>query len=329
MTPSRSLSRRAALGGLLLATGAAGSSHAQQWRPPRAMNWIVPFPPGGSNDTFARPVAASVSQRFGLPVVVENRSGAGGTLGGMVVARARPDGCTLLVANSAQSFATVVYADSGFDLLRDFAPVSNIAKVPVGLVVNPAKLDVKDLAAFLAAARKAPDTINIGSSGLGTMPHLAIELLQRRTGIRLTHVPYRGGGPALQDLLSGQLDATFQPLSTIASYVQSGKLRALAVATAKRESVLPDVPTFAEAGVKDFEVSTWYGLFAPMKTPPVALDALHAAVQAALAEPDIKRIWAEQGARIDLESRQAFGDFVRAEVERWSAIARTTGLPMD
>ena len=328
MKSTWSLSRRAALGGLLVA-GAAGIANAQQWRPPRSMNWIVPCPPGGSNDTFARPVAASVGQRFEKPVVVENRSGAGGTLGGMIVARARPDGCTLLVANSAQSFATVVYPDSGFDLLREFAPVSNIAKVPVGLVVNPAKLDVKDLAAFLAAARKAPDTINIGSSGLGTMPHLAIELLQRRTGIRLTHVPYRGGGPALQDLLSGQLDATFQPLSTIASYVQSGKLRALAVATAKRESVLPEVPTFAEAGVKDFEVSTWYGLFAPVKTQAAALDALHAAVQAALAEPEIKRIWAEQGARIDLESRQAFGDFVKAEVERWSAIARTTGLPME
>jgi tripartite-type tricarboxylate transporter receptor subunit TctC len=321
------VTRRVALGGLLAAS-AAGSANAQQWRPPRAMNWIVPFPPGGSNDTFARPVAAHVRRTLGQPVVVENRSGAGGTLGGMVVARARPDGCTLLVANSAQSFATVVYPDSGFDLLRDFAPVSNIARVPVGLVVNATRLDVKDLAGFLAAA-KAPDTINIGSSGLGTMPHLAIELLQRRTGIRLTHVPYRGGGPALQDLLAGQLDATFQPLSTVASYVQSGKLRALAVATTRRESVLPDVPTFAEAGVKDFEVSTWYGLFAPVKTPATALDALHAAVQAALAEPDIKRIWADQGARIDLESRQAFSDFVKAEVDRWSTIARTTGLPMD
>ena len=323
-----SVSRRATLGGLVAAS-LAGPAFAQEWRPARTMNWIVPFPPGGSNDTFARPVAAHVGARFDQPVVVENRGGAGGTLGGMIVARARPDGCTLLVANTAQTFAPVVYAESGFDLLRDFAPVSNIAKVPVGLVVNPAKLDVKDLAAFLAAARKAPDTINIGSSGLGTMPHLAIELLQQRTGIRLTHVPYRGGGPALQDLLSGQLDATCQPLSTVAAYVQSGKLRALAVATARREAVLPEVPTFAEAGVKDFEVSTWYGLFAPRATPVAALDALHGAVQMALAQPDVKRIWAEQGARIDLESRQAFGDFVKAEVAHWSAIARATSLPME
>lgn len=323
-----SVSRRTALGGLM-AAGLAAPVFAQDWRPARTMNWIVPFPPGGSNDTFARPIAAHVGARFGQPVVVENRGGAGGTLGGMIVARARPDGCTLLVANTAQTFAPVVYAEQGFDLLRDFAPVSNLARVPVGLVVNPAKLDVKDLAAFLAAARKAPDTINIGSSGLGTMPHLAIELLQQRAGIRLTHVPYRGGGPALQDLLSGQLDATCQPLSTVASYVQSGKLRALAVATTKREAVLPDVPTFAEAGVKDFDVSTWYGLFAPRATPVAALDALHGAVQAALAEPDVKRIWMEQGARIDLESRQAFGAFVTAEVERWSAIARQTSLPME
>lgn len=322
------IGRRAALGGLL-AAGATAPLRAADWPPPRPMNWIVPFPPGGSNDTFARPVAAHVGRQLGQSLVVENRSGAGGTLGGMVVARARPDGCTLLVANSAQSFATVVYPDSGFDLLRDFAAVSNIARVPVGLVVNATRLDVKDLAGFIAAARKSPEAINIGSSGLGTMPHLAIELLQRRTGIRLMHVPYRGGGPALQDLLAGQLDATFQPLSTVASYAQSGKLRALAVATTKREGVLPEVPTFAEAGVKDFEVSTWYGLFAPRATPAAPLDAIHAAAQAALAEPDIKRIWAEQGARIDLESRQAFGDFVKAEVERWSAIARTTGLPMD
>ena len=159
--------------------------------------------------------------------------------------------------------------------MRDFAAVSGIAQVPVALVVNPDKVDAKDLAGFLAMARKTPGAINIGSSGLGTIPHLAIELLQQRTGIKLTHVPYRGGGPALQDMMAGQIDATFAPLSTVASYVQSGRLRALAVAAPKREPVLPDVPTFAEAGVADFDVSTWYGLFAPKATP--AAIARHAA----------------------------------------------------
>jgi tripartite-type tricarboxylate transporter receptor subunit TctC len=321
------LLRRTTLAGLL-AGGTAGLARAADF-PSRPMNWIVPFPPGGSNDIFARPIAAFVGHRLGESVVVENRGGAGGTIGGMTAARSKPDGCTLLVVNPSLTFAPIVYAESGFDLVRDFAPVSGLAQVPVALVVNPAKIDAKDLAGFLAMARKQPGAINIGSSGLGTIPHLAIVLLQQRTGIQLTHVPYRGGGPALQDMMAGQIDATFAPLSTVASYVQSSRLRALAVAAPKRESVLPDVPTFAEAGVADFNVSTWYGLFAPKATAAAILDTLHGAIQAALADPGIKRIWTDQGAQPDLQSRQAFTEFVGREVERWSRIARTVGLPME
>src|SRR5260370_15651319 len=321
------VSRRSALGGLL-AAGVAGPLRAADW-PAHALKWIVPFPPGGSSDIFARPVAAHAGERLGQPVVVDNRGGAGGTIGGMVAARSAPDGYTLLVGNPGLTFANVVYAESGFDLQRDFTALSLLARVPVALVVNPSKVAAKDLAGFLAAARKSPGTINIGSSGLGPIPHSAIELLQQRTGIKLTHVPYRGGGQALQDMLAGQIDATFAPLSTVASYVQSGRLRALAVATAKSEAIFPDVPTFAQAGVPDFEVSTWYGLFAPKATPDGPLDVLHGAIQAALAAEDIKRIWAEQGARGDLESRPAFADFVRPEVERWSRIARPVNIPLE
>ncbi len=321
------LFRRTALAGVL-ASSMTGLARAADF-PSRPMNWIVPFPPGGSNDIFARPIAAFVGQRLGEPVVVDNRGGAGGTIGGMTAARAKPDGCTLLVVNPSLTFASIVYAESGFDLMRDFAPVSGMAQVPVALVVNPAKIDAKDLSGFLALARKQPGVINIGSSGLGTIPHLAIVLLQQRTGIQLTHIPYRGGGPALQDMMAGQIDATFAPLSTVASYVQSGKLRALAVAAPRREAVLPDVPTFAQAGVADFNVSTWYGLFAPKATPAAILDTLHGAVQAALADPGIRHIWAEQGAEPDRQSRQAFTDFVTHEVDRWSRIARTVGLPME
>ena len=321
------LFRRTALAGAL-ASGMTGLARAADF-PSRPMNWIVPFPPGGSNDIFARPIAAFVGQRLGEPVVVENRGGAGGTIGGMIAARSKADGCTLLVVNPSLTFASIVYAESGFDLMRDFAPVSGLAQVPVALVVNPVKVDAKDLAAFLALARKQPGAINIGSSGLGTIPHLANVLLQQRTGIQLTHVPYRGGGPALQDLVSGQIDATFAPLSTVASYVQSGRLRALAVAAPKREPILPNVPTFAQAGVADFAVSTWYGLFAPKATPPAILDTLHGVIQAALADPGVKHIWTEQGAEPDLQSRQAFTDFVIHEVERWSKIAKTVGLPME
>lgn len=324
--------RRTALAGVLASgmtgLGARGLVRAADF-PSRQMNWIVPFPPGGSNDIFTRPVAAFVGERLGQPVVVENRGGAGGTIGGITAARSQPDGCTLLVVNPSLTFASIVYVESGFDLMRDFAAVSGMAQVSVALVVNPSKVGAKDLAGFLALARKSPGAINIGSSGLGTIPHLAVVLLQQRTGVQLTHVPYRGGGPALQDMMAGQIDATFAPLSTVASYVQSGRLRALAVAAPRRESILPDVPTFAQAGLPDFTVSTWYGLFAPKATPTAILDTLHSAVQAALTDPGVKHIWVEQGAEPDLQSRAAFTDFVSHEVERWSRIAKSVGLPME
>jgi tripartite-type tricarboxylate transporter receptor subunit TctC len=322
------LSRRVALGGLLLSATVA-PLRADEWRPSRSMTWIVPFPPGGSSDIFARPVAAQVGQMFGQAVVVDNRGGAGGTLGGMVAARAAPDGCTLLVGNTGLTFAPIVYDEGGFDLARDFAPVSLLARVPVALVVNPAVVPGGNLAAFLAVAKNSPGRITIGSSGLGTIPHLAIELLQQRAGIELTHVPYRGGGQALRDVVSGTIDALVTPLSTVVSYVQSGRLRALAVASTNRQRVLPEVPTFAEAGLADFRVSSWYGLFAPRATPVVALDTLHAAVQAALASASVERIWAEQGARVDLVSRLAFTAFVESETGRWSALAKTIGIPKD
>lgn len=323
------LSRRCAVLGGLVLWAAASPARADDWRPSRSMSWIVPFPPGGSNDIFARPVAAQVGHALGHAVVVDNRGGAGGTLGGMIAARAAPDGCTLLVGNTGLTFAPIVYDEGGFNLTRDFAAVSLLARVPVALVVNPTTMQAKDLAGFLAAARKSPETITIGSSGLGTIPHLAIELLQQRAGIRLTHVPYRGGGQALQDVVSGTIDALVTPLSTVVSYVQSGRLRVLAVASTNRQRVLPDVQTFGEAGLADFRVSSWYGLFAPRATPAAALDVLHAAVQAALASADVVRIWAEQGARVDLISRLAFTAFVESETERWSALARTIGIPKD
>jgi tripartite-type tricarboxylate transporter receptor subunit TctC len=321
------IARRGVVGGLL-ALGTAGGSFAADF-PARPMNWIVPFPPGGSNDIFSRPIAAFVGHRLHQPVVVENRGGAGGTIGGMIAARSKPDGCTLLVVNPSLTFASIVYAESGFDLMRDFAPVSGMAQVPVALVVNPEKVAARDVAAFLALARRSPGAINIGSSGLGTIPHLAIELLQQRTGVVLTHVPYRGGGPALQDMMAGTIDATFTPLSTVASYVQSGRLRALAVAAPRREAALPGVPTFAESGGADFDVSTWYGLFAPGATPAATLDTLHGLVQAALADPAIRHIWTEQGAQPDLQGRAAFTGFVTREVERWGRIARSVGLPLE
>lgn len=321
------LPRRAALGGLLaLAAGAAARAGA--W-PERSVAWIVPFPAGGGSDMFARPIAARVADRLGQAMVIDNRSGAGGTLGTAVAARAPADGYTVLVGDTGLTFAPTIYARAGFDFDRDFAPVSAFARVPYVLVINPARLDVPTLAAFIDAAKMKPGEISIGSAGLGTVTHLAIGLFEGRAGVELNHVPYRGGAPMLQDLLTGQIAAAFVLVSAVAGHIRSGKLRALAVASRRREALIPDVPTAHEAGLADFRMTTWFGLFAPARTPETVLDRLHAAVQQALAAPDLERLWREQGARVEPESRADFARFVARDTERWSRIARAANVQME
>ncbi len=321
------LSRRWALAGLL-AAGAAGPARAAGW-PERPVTWLVLFPAGGGSDTFARPIAAQVANRLGQPMVIDNRSGAGGTLGTAVAARAPADGYTLLLGDTGLTYAPVIYPKAGFDFGRDFAAVSALARVPYVLAVNPAKLDVATLAAFIEAAKKKPGAIDVGSAGLGTVTHLAIGVFEARAGVRLNHIPYRGGGPMLQDLLAGQVAAAFILPSAVAGHVKAGKLRALAVANRRREPMLPDVPTMQEAGLADFRVTTWFGLFAPKRTPDAILDRLHDAVQAALAEEAIRTLWVEQGARVELESRADFARFVVREIERWGRIARAANVQME
>ena len=244
------LGRRAALGCLTMA-GLGGPVRAQAW-PAKTVTWIVPFAAGGVNDAFARPLAAHVGRALGQSMVVDNRSGAGGTLGAAVAARAAADGYTLMVGNTSHTYAPVIYPHAGFDLRRDFAPVSAFARVNQALVVNPAVLPVANLRQFIELARKKPGKIDIASAGLGTVPHLAIELLEARMKIRLNHTPYRGSAPALLDLLSGTVGAIFNPVANLLDYVRAGRLRVLAVAGRRREPVLPDVPTMDEAGIPDF-----------------------------------------------------------------------------
>ncbi len=321
------LFRRTTLAGLL-ATGATGAVRAAEW-PDRSVTWIVPYPAGGGSDTFARPIAARVTDQLGQPMVIENKSGAGGTLGTAVAARAPADGYTLLVGDTGLVYAPLVYAKAGFDFGRDFAPVSALARVPYALVINPARLDVATLADFIAAAKKKPGSIDIGSAGLGTVTHLAIGLFEARAGVQLTHVPYRGGGPMLQDLLAGQIAAAFVLASALPGYVKSGKLRALAIANRRREPILPDVPTTQEAGLTDFRITIWFGLFAPRRTPEPILDRLHGAVQAALDDEEVKHLWKEQGARVELESRADFGRFIDREIVRWNRIAKDANIKME
>jgi tripartite-type tricarboxylate transporter receptor subunit TctC len=318
------INRRAALGGVA-ALLVAPKARARDW-PEKTVTWVMPFPAGGPSDGFARTVAELVSAELGQTVVIDNKSGAGGNLGAAVVSHAAPDGYTMLVGFTGNAYASLIYANPGFDLLRDFEPISAIDRVQSVLLVNPKRLDVTTLAQFLDRARAKPDSIDMASGGLGTVGHLAIELLQTEAKIKLHHVPYRGGAPALQDLLGGQVAGLFATAGLTASYVRAGTLRALAVAGRRRESLLPDVPTFKEAGAGDFRAISWDGLFAPKATPAPILDRVHAAVQKVLASETVKQQWAERGARVELESRADFAKFVAQDGARWSAVIKAAGI---
>ncbi len=321
------LGRRAALGGVM-ATSVASAARAADW-PTRPLTWVVPFPAGGPSDVFARPVAAQVSATLGQTIVIDNRGGAGGTIAAAQVARAPGDGYTLLVGQTGLAFAPIIYPKAGYDLVRDFAPITALSRTQSALVVNPGRLDVKDLKGFIDAARAKPGSIEVASPGLGTVPHLAIVNFQQRADVELHHVPYRGGAPALQDLLAGNVAATFASISTLSAHVKAGKLRALAIAGRRREPLLPDVPTMDEAGLKDFRAISWFALFAPKSTPAAILDRVQGAVQTALATDAIKSLWAEQAAKVELESRAEFARFVDQEIVRWGAIAKAANVQLE
>lgn len=321
------IARRSLLGGLVAASVAA-PARAAGW-PERPIAWLLPFPAGGPTDAFSRPLGAYAGSKLGQTILIDNRSGAGGTVAAAAVARAAPDGYTMLVGYTGLTYASQLYPKAGFEFGRDFAPISAFGRVVQVLAINPARLDVSSLQQFIEVARKKPGGIDVASAGLGTVPHLALEMLQIRAGIKLNHVPYRGSAPAMQDLLAGQVDALFMPVASVAGLARTGKIRVLAVAGRRREPLLPDVPTFAEAGLTDFRASSWYGLFAPRQTPVAVLDRLHGVIQEALGQDEVKQIWAEQGARVELESREEFDQFVALDIERWGRIARDAKVQME
>jgi len=318
--------RRVALGGL--AAAIAGGARAADW-PDKPITWIVPTAPGSPLDAFGRPVGQHVAEKLGQPVVIDNRSGAGGTIGIAMAARAPADGNTMVIGATSITYLQTIYAQAGFDFTRDLAPVSALARIQIVLVVNPAVLDVSSLAQFIEAANKKPDSIDFGSPGIGTIPHLAIEMLQDRTGIRLHHVPYRNGAQMLQDVLAGQMAAMWATPAEAMMHAKGGKLRALAIPGRRREPLLPDVPTFDKAGLKDFRAAAWFALFAPKRTPEAILDRMHDTVQEALARDDVKKLWAEMGAKVELESRADFGRFVDQEIGRWNRIAKAANIQLE
>jgi tripartite-type tricarboxylate transporter receptor subunit TctC len=306
----------------------APPARAQDWRPDRPMRLVVPFAPGGAQDVIGRLFARVVGEKLGQPVVVENRAGAGGLLGAEAVARAAPDGTTLLLATAGQlSIAKALGRRMSYDPIADFAPVSHVLDSPLVLVTGPA-LQVADVQGLIAAARAARDPFNYASTGLGTNTHLLGAEFAQALGIELVHVPYRGAQPAFNDLLSGAVQFMFVSAPSALSF-QGGPLRILAVTTRTRFAALPDTPTLIESGLGDFEASVWTGIAAPARTPAPVIAALNAAFNGALAEPELRARLDVLGAVPAGSTPEAFARLVQADLDRWSAVARRGNIAID
>lgn len=310
--------------GLFLSTCAT----AQSW-PTKPITLVVPFPAGGGTDAYARPLAAQLSKQLGKQVIIDNRGGAGGTIGASIAARAAPDGYTYFIGAAHHAIAPSIYPKLTYDIQKDFIPITVIATPPQVIVINPQKVPVNDLKSFVDYARKNPGKLNYGSAGNGTSHHLAGELFKIQTKTFITHIPYRGAGPALLDLISGQVDLMFDGLGSSAPHIKGGRIKALAVASSKRAPGFPDVPTTAEAGVPGYEVSTWYGIWAIKGTPKEIVDRMGAEVQKALASPELKTTWQNSGSDIPHVSQEQFAVMLANEIARWEKVAKAANVKAD
>ena len=300
---------------------------AQAW-PNKPVRLVSPFPAGGGTDAFARPLAAQLSQQLGQQFIVDNRGGAGGTIGAEHVAKGPADGYTFLVGAVHHTIAVSVYAKLGYDLQKDLVPVTLVALVPNVVVVHPS-VPVKSIKELVDYAKANPNKLNFGSAGNGTSHHLAGELFKVMTGTQINHVPYKGAGPAMQDLIGGQVNLMFDGMGSSAPQIRSNRLRALAVTTQTRSPAFPDVPTMHEAGVPGYLVATWYGIWAPTGTPPEIVNRLQQEVAKAMQVPAIKKVWEEQGASPGGNTPAEFGAFIKAEVVKWGEVAKASGARID
>jgi tripartite-type tricarboxylate transporter receptor subunit TctC len=296
--------------------------------PKRPIKIVVPFAPGGATDVIARVVGKRLSEQFNQPVVVENKAGASGNIGAVSVARAAPDGYTLLLATSSHAINATLYRKLDYSLTADFAPLSNLASVPLLLVVNP-EVPARTPAELANYAKALAGQVNFASGGTGTAAHLAGELFNSVTGARMTHVPYKGGTLAQTDLIGGQVQAMFANLPEVLTQVQAGKLRPLAVTGKARRANLPDVPTFTEAGFPQVDASSWFGLFAPAATPAPVLAKLSAAIASAVADPAVQARLKELGADPIGDRQESFRPFVAQEVKRWGVLVERSGATVD
>jgi tripartite-type tricarboxylate transporter receptor subunit TctC len=316
------------LWGFMLAAFLAGNLQAQAY-PSRAVRLVVPLSPGGFADVPARMLAQRLSAALGRPVVVDNRPGAGGTIGANEVAKAPPDGHTLLAMATPHVISAHLYRVLPYDSLRDFAPIALVGSGPYALVVNAQRLPVASVRELIAAAKSQPGRIDFASSGNGSAQHLVGALFNSMAGVELNHVPYKGSGPAMQDLLGGQVPVSFAGIPNVLSSVRAGKLRALAVTTPARWSELPEVPTLAEAGLAGYDATLWLGLAAPAQTPPDIIGRLHAETARLLQEADLRQSFRGAGIETTALGPQDFAAFLRAEHAKWGKVVRETGATVN
>jgi tripartite-type tricarboxylate transporter receptor subunit TctC len=325
--------RRQLLGIVLGAAAGIASSAAfaqPAAYPTRPVRIIVPFVAGGTTDIFARLVGEKLSQAFGQQFIIDNRGGAGGNIGADAVAKADPDGHTLVMGTvGTHAINASLYAKMPYDPLTDFAPVAYVAGVPNLMVVNPKNVKATNVQEFIAEAKASQRKFNMASSGVGTSIHLSGELFKQITGTEMPHVPYRGSGPAVNDLIGGQVDVMFDNLPSSIEHVRAGNLRALAVTSLQRSPALPDKPTLAEAGLPGFEATSWFALFAPKGTPAAITTRLNQEVRKALESPDLQKRFAELGGEIRPMSPDDLMAYVRAEHAKWSRIVKSSGARAD
>lgn len=319
---------RAAGAGAVLATPLARAQSGATW-PAKPVMVVVPFPAGGGTDAFARPLGAQFAKVTGKQLIIDNRGGAGGTVGASIASKAAPDGYTLFMGAVHHAIAPSMYPRLDYDLEKDFVPLTLVARVPQVVVVNPRRMPVNDFKGFLELLRKNPGKYNYGSAGSGTSHHLAGELFKQQTGTFITHIPYRGAGPALQDLISGNVDMMFDGLGSSAAHIKGGRIKALMVASAQRNPSFPDVPAAPEVGLPQYLVSTWYGMWAPKGTPADVQARIIDDMRKSVQSDEAKAIWAQNGADFPNFTQPQFASFVHEEVQRWAQVVKASGAKLD
>jgi tripartite-type tricarboxylate transporter receptor subunit TctC len=305
----------------------AGQAVAQAW-PSRPVRLVVPFPPGGTSDILARTIGARLGEPLGQPVVVENRPGAGGNIAAEHVAKSPPDGYTLIMGTSSLAISQSLYRKLNYDLAKDLAPITQAVNYANLLVVHPSA-NVSSVAELLALAKAKPGVLNYGTAGNGTPPHMTGELFKSYTGVNIQHIPYKGGAPAIADLLAGQIPVMFDNVPPLLPHVRAGKIRALAVTSLSRVGVLPDVPTLHELGLKDFDAVGWNGLLAPAGTPRDIIARVHSEVGRILRIPEVRDQLTAQGADIVGNTPEQFAAWIRVEIKKWADVIQASGAKLD